>query len=84
MSKYEEWGSNSFVTDIVSCQCLMGCNFEFYYYFSVWVLWICFLFMNNGSEIFFPEFSKMLDETQLVRVFLFIFLSPSPLSCVDT
>ena len=98
MSNCEEGGGDSFVTDVVSCQCLMGCNFEFS------LLFLClgaleFLLLNNCGEIFFPEFLllnnaseiflcriTMLDETQLVSIFLFIFLSfflSLPFCCGD-
>ena len=30
MSNYEEGGSEPSVIDVVSCQCLIGCNFDFF------------------------------------------------------
>ena len=35
VSNYEEGGSKSSVTDVVSCPCQMGCNFDFCF---SWVL----------------------------------------------
>ena len=42
MSNYGEGSGDSFVIDVISCQCLMCCNFGFCYYFPVQVLCIFF------------------------------------------
>ena len=34
MSNYEEGGSESSGTDVVSCQCPVGCNFAFFLFFQ--------------------------------------------------